>query len=141
MGQPDEFSVNDKEKLVYKSKKILYGLKQAPRKWCKKFDSFMENYSFNKTMYYHCVFMKKFGDNDFIILLLYVNDMLIIGQDASKIDNLKRELSNSFAMKDLGLAKQILERINMSKAKSVYSLLADHFKLRSKHCPTSDKEK
>ena len=56
----------------------------------------------------YCIFVKKFGDNDFVILLLYVDDMLIVGQDASKIDNLKKELSKSFAMKDLGLAKHIL---------------------------------
>ena len=52
--------------------------------------------------------MKKFGDNDFIIFLLYVDDMLIVGHDAIKIENLKKKLSKSFAMKDLGLAKQIL---------------------------------
>ena len=34
--------------------------------------------------------------------------MLIVGQDASKIDNLKKEISKSFVMKDLGSAKQIL---------------------------------
>lgn len=45
--------------------------------------------------------MKKFGDNDFIILLFYVDDMLIDDQDVSKIDNLKKELSKSFIMKDL----------------------------------------
>ena len=44
----------------------------------------------------------------FVILLLYVNDMLIVGHDAAKIQKLKRELSKSFAMKDLGPAKQIL---------------------------------
>ena len=43
----------------------------------------MENHGFNKTMFDHCVFVKKFGDNDFIILLLYVYDMLIIGKDVS----------------------------------------------------------
>ena len=53
----------------------------------------------------HCVFVKKFGDNDFIIILFYVDDMLIVGQNANKIDNLKKEFNKTFAMKDLGLAK------------------------------------
>ena len=74
----------------------------------KKFDSFMENHGFNKIICDYCVFMNKFGDNDFIILLLYVNDILIAGHDASKIDNLKRELSKSFAVKNLRPTKQIL---------------------------------
>ena len=52
--------------------------------------------------------MKRFSDGDFIVLLLYVDDMLIIGHDTNKIDKLKGELSRSFAMKDLGHAKQIL---------------------------------
>ena len=56
----------------------------------------------------HCVFLKKFGDNDFIILLLYVADILIVRQDVSKIDNFNKELKTSFAIKDLGPAKQIL---------------------------------
>ena len=89
-------------------KKRLYGLKQAPRQWHKKFDSFMMSHGYNKTTYDHCAFFRKFFDDDFIILLLYVDDMLIIGHDSSNIDKLKRELSKSFAMKDLGSMKQIL---------------------------------
>ena len=50
----------------------------------------------------HYVFTRKFS---FTILLLYVDDMLIIGHDSCKIDRLKRELSKSFAMKDVGLTK------------------------------------
>ena len=75
-------------------------MKHAPRQCYKKFDYFMKNHGFSKIMCDHCVFVKKFGDNDFIILLLYVDDILIISQDTSKIDNLKREPSKSFAMKD-----------------------------------------
>lgn len=53
----------------------------------------------------HCVFTKYFLNGDFIILLLYIDDMLIIRQDTNKIDKLKKELSNSFAMRELSLAK------------------------------------
>lgn len=55
----------------------------------------------------HYVFMKNFGDNDIIILLLYIHDILIVGHDVSKIDNLKKELSKSLVMKDLGPIKLI----------------------------------
>ena len=40
--------------------------------------------------------------------LLYVDDMLIVRQDMKKIGNLKKALTKSFAMKDMGSAKQIL---------------------------------
>lgn len=110
--------------------------------------------------------MNKFGDNDFIILLLYLNDKLIVGHNASKINNLKRRFSKYFATKDLGPTKQILgmkifcdreirklclsqeayvervlERFNMDKAKFVCFLFADHFKLSYEHYLTSEKEK
>lgn len=85
----------------------------------------MEDHGYGKTTSDHCVFKqdidsddvddsdqctftKRFENGEFIILLLYVDDMLIIGQDMKKINKLKSELSRSFAMKDLGQAKQIL---------------------------------
>ena len=49
--------------------------------------------------------MQEFSNDDFIILLLYVDDMLIVGHNLPRINKLKRELSKSFAMKDLGPAK------------------------------------
>nr|GFB60908.1 retrovirus-related Pol polyprotein from transposon TNT 1-94 [Tanacetum cinerariifolium] len=62
---------------------------------------------FRKTSSDHCVFFQRFGDDDFIILLLYVDDMLIVGKNIGRIAQLKRDLSKSFAMKDLGPAIQI----------------------------------
>ncbi|GJW74762.1 putative RNA-directed DNA polymerase [Tanacetum coccineum] len=50
----------------------------------------------------------RFGDDDFIILLLYVDDMMIVGKNIGRITQLKQDLSKSFAMKDCGTAKQIL---------------------------------
>jgi len=52
--------------------------------------------------------MKKYVEGDFIILLLYVDDMLIVGNSTKRIALLKKALGKSFAMKDLGPAKQIL---------------------------------
>ena len=49
----------------------------------------------------------RFPDDKFIILLLYVDDMLIVGQDADMIQKLKRELSKMLDMKDLGSEKCI----------------------------------
>ena len=55
----------------------------------------------------HCCHFKKI-DNNFIILLLYVDDMLVAGSNMQEIVNLKLKLSKQFEMKDLGAAKQIL---------------------------------
>ena len=97
--QPKGFVEKGKESLLSRLKKSLYGLKQAPLQSSKKFQ---------KTQADHYVFVKKYDEGDFLILLLYVDDMLIVRQDTRKIEKLKKAVGKSFAMKDLGLAKQIL---------------------------------
>lgn len=166
MIQPEGFVVKGKENCVCKLKKSLYGLTQAPRQWYKKFESFMGKHGYIKTTSDHCVFMKKFSSDDFVILLIYVDGMLIIGNNASRITSLKRELTKSFAMKDLGTASQILglkiirdrktkrlwlshekyiekvlQRFNMHKAKPVSTPLGAHFKLSNKQSPTTEEDK
>ncbi|KAM1516880.1 hypothetical protein ACFX10_015793 [Malus domestica] len=108
MEQPKGFEVKGKETLVCKLKKSLYGLKQAPRQWNRKFNSFMVSNGYKRTHADFCVYIKQFSGGKFIILLLYVNDMLIVNQDVSMIKKLKEELSKSFDMKNLRPAKQIL---------------------------------
>nr|GFB82954.1 retrovirus-related Pol polyprotein from transposon TNT 1-94 [Tanacetum cinerariifolium] len=95
-------SVKGKEDYMCRLQKSLYWLKQAPRQWYKKFESVIGKQGFRKTSSDHYVFFQRFGDDDFIILLLHVDDMLIVGKNIRRIAQLKRDLSKSFAMKDLG---------------------------------------
>ncbi|KAL5810306.1 hypothetical protein ACOSQ4_026874 [Xanthoceras sorbifolium] len=165
MRQPEGFKEAGKENLVCRLKKSLYGLKQAPRQWYKKFDSFMSSSGFTRCQADHCCYIKRF-DNSFIILLLYVDDMLVAGSDMQDIMNLKRELSKQFAMKDLGAAKQILgmrikrdtksetlllsqaeyikkvlSRFNMQDAKPVSTPLGVHFRLSKEQSPKTEEER
>lgn len=55
----------------------------------------MESNGHKKSISDHYVLIKRFGDDDFIILLLCVNDILIIGHDGAKIENLKKNLNKS----------------------------------------------
>ena len=82
MDQPEGFKLKGKEHMVCKLIKSLYGLKQAPRKWYKKFESFMVGHGYTRTNADHCVYVRKFPIGKFVILLLYVDYMLIVGQDA-----------------------------------------------------------
>ena len=91
--------------------------------------------------------------------------MLIVGQDRAQISKLKEELAESFEMKDLGPAKQILgmeitrdrknrrlwlsqeryverilERFNMKEAKPVTTPLGGHWKLSKSSCPSTEEE-
>lgn len=77
-------------------------MKQAPHQWYQKFNLVMIEHGYKMTKVDHCVFFRNFCEVDFIILLLYVDDMLIVGKDISRIKELKNTLSESFAMKDLG---------------------------------------
>ena len=65
----------------------------------------MMGHEYSKTTFDRCVFIKKISNEDFIILLFYMNDILIIGYDARKIESLKRKLNKFFAMKNLETAK------------------------------------
>ena len=65
----------------------------------------MTDQGYHKTQADHCVFVKKFEEGDFLILLLYVDDMLVFGRDQAKIRMLKWALNRTFAMKDLGPAR------------------------------------
>ena len=166
IDQLEGFKVKGKEHMICKLKKSMYSLKQASRQWYKKFDSFMVGHGYTRTNADHCVYVRKFPNGKFVILLLYVDDMLIVGQDAGVIGNLQKDLFKSFDLKDLGLARQILgmqilhdrkakklwlsqekyikrvlERFNMKHARLVSTPLGAHFKLRKKSCSSSKKEK
>ncbi|KAH9649806.1 hypothetical protein KPL70_026120 [Citrus sinensis] len=77
MLQPEGFAEKGNENLVCRLNKSLYGLKQAPRCWYKRFDSFIMSLGYNRLSSDHFTYYKRFEDNDFIILLLYVDDMLV----------------------------------------------------------------
>ena len=107
MKQPEDFAVKGKKELVCKLKKSLYGLKQSPRMWLQKFNTFIRGLGFTRRKAYHCVYFKLIGDR-VIYLVLYVNDMLLVGNDKEIIQDLKTQFSSKFDMKDLGAANYIL---------------------------------
>ena len=78
MEQLEGFKVKGKENIVCKLKKSLYGLEQVPQQWYKKFDYFMMSQEYKRTFADPCVYIQRFHDDKFIILLLYVDDMLIM---------------------------------------------------------------
>ena len=122
MIQPEAFIVQGQENLVCKLRKTLYGLKQAPKQWYKKFDSFIHKIGFKRSETDHCCYVKSF-DNSYVILLLYVDDMLITGSSIEEINNLKKQLSKQFAIKDLRATKKILGmRITRDKANGILKL-------------------
>ena len=107
MDQPDGFIAPEQEKKVCRLVKSLYGLKQAPKQWHQKFDSVMlaNDFKINECDKYVCV---KDTENGYIILCLYIDDMLTIGSDDKMVKSTKAMLSTRFDMKYMGLADVIL---------------------------------
>ena len=102
-----------------------------------------------------CLFLE-LNDGRNVALLLYVDNTLIAGLNMHDIKMLKRKLSSTFAMKDLGATKQIfdmciirdktnqklilslsdyVEKVLESNAKLIYMPLASHFRLCNDVCP------
>ena len=107
MKQPEGFMVKGKKELVCRLKKSLYGLKQSPRMWYQKFDTYIRGLGFTRSKEDQCVYFKLIGDH-VIYLVLYVDDMLLIGNDKEIIQDLKTQLFSKFDMKDLVAANYIL---------------------------------
>ena len=78
MEQPDGFIVPGQEKKVYSLVKSFYRLKQAPKHWYEKFDNAMMSNGFRINECDKCVFIKDIASG-YVIMCLYVDDMLIIG--------------------------------------------------------------
>lgn len=107
MKQPEGYVVSGQEHKVCKLVKSLYGLKQAPKQWHEKFDNVMMSNGFSINESDKCIYVKN-TQNGYILLCLYVDDMLIIGSNKDMIKQTKSMLSGKFDMKDLGTANVIL---------------------------------
>jgi hypothetical protein len=77
MQQPQGYEVKSKENLVCKLKKRLYGLKKAPRQWYFHFDRFVTKQDYSRCHSDHYVYFKRLENGSYIILLLYVDDMIV----------------------------------------------------------------
>ena len=68
----------------------------------------MLKHGFHRLEVDHFVYINRYDQGKYIILLLYVDDMLIVGHDKNMINRLKKDFKHKFSMKDLGLTQQIL---------------------------------
>src|SRR3954465_1587595 len=107
MIQPEGFVDPQNASKVCKLQKSIYGLKQASRSWNIRFKEVVKSFGFIENEKEPCVF-KKFRGRSTMFLILYVDDILLIGNDIPMLEAVKDSLKNSFSMKDLGEAAYIL---------------------------------
>ncbi|CAM8913862.1 unnamed protein product [Rhodiola kirilowii] len=108
MRLPPSFYYKEKSQgQVCKLLKSLYGLKQASRQWFAKFSEALLDFGFHKSLNDYSLFTLERG-GDFIVLLVYVDDVLLTGTSQSLIDDIKNYIHNKFQIKDLGVLKYFL---------------------------------
>ncbi|WVZ20696.1 hypothetical protein V8G54_008018 [Vigna mungo] len=87
--------------LVCKLHKSLYGLRQASRQWNSKLTSALISYGFSQSSADHSLFIYH-SSNSFIALLVYVDDIVLTGDNMQAINDVKQFLHHKFSIKDLG---------------------------------------
>ncbi|KAK8655978.1 hypothetical protein V6N13_108540 [Hibiscus sabdariffa] len=107
MTQPEGFVTQENAGKVCKLQRSIYGLKQASRSWNLCFNNAIKEFGFIRNKDEPCVY-KKFSGSIVSFLILYVDDILIIGNDIPTLQSVKAWLSSCFSMKDLGEAAYIL---------------------------------
>jgi len=105
MKQPQGF-VEDNG-LVCKLNRSLYGLKQAPRAWNSRFHGFILRQGLKRSERDNCLYSGH-SEEHCIYLLLYVDDIIIAGNNETWIQEIVESLKDEFSMKDVGEPKNFL---------------------------------
>ena len=123
--------------------KAIYGLKQSPRAWFSKFSEVVLKFGLRRCHSDRFVFSHT-SNRGKILLIVYVDDIIITGDDKQSIDDLKIYLQNSIRTKDLGKLRYFLgievarskEGISLSQRKYVLDILEEIGLLGSKPVET-----
>ncbi|GKB54193.1 putative RNA-directed DNA polymerase [Tanacetum coccineum] len=164
MTQPKEFENEKYPKRVFKLQNAIYGLKQASRSYNLCFHKKVTQFGFSKSEDESCIYVKVSG-SVVVFLVLYVDDILPIGNDILTLQSVKHWLGKCFAIKELGDATyilgikiyrdrskrliglsqdtyldKILKRLKMENSKKGNLPLHHGIKISKDLCPKTDKE-
>lgn len=124
---------------VCRLKKSLYGLKQSSRQWFAKLSSSLLSQGYKQSTSDYSFFFKHTSIN-FTALLIYVDDLILAGNNLQEINTLKQFLHHNFKIRDLGALKYFLgleiarskQGIHISQRKYALDILSDTGFLASK---------
>ena len=106
MRLPQGFKTDDPNK-VCRLHKAIYGLRQAPRCWFSKLTDALKRFGFKHLYADYSLFVYKKKGME-LKVLIYVDDLLVCGNDLDFVSRFKGYLSRCFKMKDLGKLKYFL---------------------------------
>lgn len=107
MNQPKGFEDTANPNHVCRLRKALYGLKQAPRAWYGKIAEFLTQSGYSVAHADSSLFIKARAGK-LAIVLVYVDDLIITGDDEGEVHQTRENLSVRFQMKELGELKHFL---------------------------------
>ena len=107
MEQPPGFVLAGKQDMVYKLCKALYGLKQAPRAWYQRIDNFFLKLELLRS-HADSNLYTLVADGLIVFVIIYVDDLIIIGSHKQRISSFMADLNREFEMTDLGLLHYFL---------------------------------
>ncbi|XP_013632843.1 PREDICTED: uncharacterized mitochondrial protein AtMg00810-like [Brassica oleracea var. oleracea] len=142
MKLPQGFKCSDPSK-VLRLHKAVYGLRQAPRCWFAKLTDALKKYGFKHSYADYSLFIYSRKGIE-LRVLIYVDDLLVCGNDVKFVNKFKDYLSECFHMKDLGKLKYFLgievgrgdEGFMLTQRKYALDLIADVGLLGSKPTAT-----
>src|SRR5260370_23694246 len=137
MEQPQGFITAKQENKVCRLKRALYGLKQASRTWNQQFHGVLITLGFEQKYSDAGIYVDhQHGGNSLLIIILYVDDITIMGSSLEDVKQLKEKLSLCYEMSDLGEIQSYLgmwicrdrskKRIEVDQSGYIRSIL-DHF--------------
>ena len=92
---------------VLKLNKALYGLKQSAREWNENLNSFLLSKGFRRSQVDSCIYTRR-TDRGTVLLAVYVDDLLIAGDNLRIIDEIKNLFKQQYKMQDLGPMEFVL---------------------------------
>ncbi|RVW79569.1 Retrovirus-related Pol polyprotein from transposon RE1 [Vitis vinifera] len=108
MEIPPGLKLSSSNDLVCKLQKSLYGLKQSLRAWFERFTKVIKGEEFSQGRSDHTLFIKRSPGGKITVLIVYVDDIIVTGNDEEEISRLKTVLSKEFEIKDLGTLRYFL---------------------------------
>ena len=112
MSQPEGFIDKDRPNFICKLKKSIYGLKQSARCWNSTLDKALISSGYRKSDADGCIYVKSVKNSDgrisFVILAVYVDDIMPVSNDKVMLNVEKASLCKKFDMIDQGEVHYIL---------------------------------